>query len=97
VHGSWHTMCYRYGQAHVWRAATPRPAPAIMAGSYASTLMALFLPISLSPFLVIMNDPTHVGAKTNGRAANVALVGVLHMAFVVAAVVLPLMVLSGGA
>ena len=64
---------------------------------YASTIMALFLPISLSPFLVIMNDPTYVGAKTNGRAANIALVGVLLMAFVVAAVSLPLMVLSGGA
>jgi hypothetical protein len=37
-----------------------------------------------------------VGAKTNGRAANMALVGVLLMAFV-AAVSLPLMVLSGGA
>jgi Mn2+/Fe2+ NRAMP family transporter len=64
---------------------------------YASTIMALFLPISLSPFLVIMNDPTYVGAKTNGWAANIALVGVLLMAFVVAAVSLPLMVLSGGA
>ena len=64
---------------------------------YASTIMALFLPISLSPFLVIMNDPTYLGEKTNGRAGNIALVGVLLMAFVVAAVSLPLMVLSGGA
>ena len=72
-----------------------------MAGGYASTNMALFLPNSLSGLLVIMNDPTNdptnVGEKTNGRAANIALVGVLLMAFVVAAVSLPLMVLSGGA
>ena len=69
-----------------------------MAGSYVCLHdQALFLPISLSPFLVIMHDPTNVGAKTNGRAANSALVGVLVMAFVVAAVSLPLMVLSGGA
>jgi hypothetical protein len=54
-------------------------------------------PISLSGLLVIMNDPTYVGAKTKGRAATIALVGVLLMAFVVAAVSLPLMVLSGGA
>jgi hypothetical protein len=47
--------------------------------------------------LVIMNDPTYVGAKTKGWAATSALVGVLLMAFVVAAVSLPLMVLSGGA
>jgi hypothetical protein len=55
------------------------------------------LPISLSPLLVIMNDPTPVGAKTKGRAATIGLVGVLLMAFVVAAVLLPLMALSGGA
>jgi hypothetical protein len=55
----------------------PQSAPAIMAGRCASTLMALFLPISLSPFLVIMNDPTYVGAKTKGRATTIALVGVL--------------------
>ena len=43
-----------------------------------------------------MNAPTYLGAQTNGRAANI-LVDVLLMAFVVAAVSLPLMVLSGGA
>jgi hypothetical protein len=47
--------------------------------------------------LVIVNDPTYAGAKTKGRAATIALVGVLLMAFVVAAVLLPLMALSGGA
>jgi hypothetical protein len=44
-----------------------------------------------------MNDPTYVGAQTKGRAATIALVGVPLMAFVVAAVLLPLMALSGGA
>ena len=42
-----------------------------------------------------MNDPTYLGAQTNGRAANI-LVDVLLMAFVVA-VLLPLMALTGGA
>jgi hypothetical protein len=68
-----------------------------MACRYAATIMALFLPISLSGWPVIMHDPTYVGAKTKGRAATIALVGVLLMAFVVAAVLLPLMALSGGA
>jgi hypothetical protein len=68
-----------------------------MAGRYAATIMALFLSISLSGLPVIMNDPTYVGAKTNGRAATIALVDVLLMTFVVAAVSLPLMALSGGA
>jgi hypothetical protein len=43
-----------------------------------------------------MHDPTYVGAQANGRAANI-LVHVLLMAFVVAAVLLPLMALTGGA
>jgi hypothetical protein len=36
---------------------------------FASTIMA--------HLLVIMNDPTYVGAKTKGRPATIALVGVL--------------------
>ena len=67
-----------------------------MAGGYAPTNMALFLPNSLSGLLVIVNDPTDVSAKTNGRAATIALVGVLLIACVVA-VLLPLMALACGA
>lgn len=63
---------------------------------YASTIIALFLPISLSPFLVIMNDPKYLGDKINSRWSNIALLVVLVMAFVVAIVSLPLMMLSGG-
>lgn len=57
---------------------------------------ALVLPVSLSPFLVLMNDPTYLGDRTNGALTNVATVGILAVAFVVAAVSLPLLVLSGG-
>lgn len=63
---------------------------------YASTIIALFLPISLSPFLIIMNDPKYLGDQTNGRFTNIATVVVVIMAFVVAAVSLPLTFLSGG-
>jgi Mn2+/Fe2+ NRAMP family transporter len=62
----------------------------------ASTVIALFLPLSLSPFLVIMNDREYVGNKTNGRFTNIAMIAVLVMAFVVALVSIPLLVLSGG-
>jgi Mn2+/Fe2+ NRAMP family transporter len=62
----------------------------------AATLMALFLPFSVVPFLVIMNDPAYLGDKTNHRFANLATFGVVLLAFVVAAVSIPLVVLSGG-
>jgi Mn2+/Fe2+ NRAMP family transporter len=63
---------------------------------YASAIVALFLPITLSPFLVIMNDRQYLGDKTNGRFANYATPVVLLIAFVVAIVSLPLMIMSGG-
>lgn len=62
----------------------------------ASTVIALFLPFSLSPFLVIMNDSTYVQDKTNSRITNIAMIVVLAMAFVVAVVSIPLLLLSGG-
>ncbi|MGZ3672843.1 MAG: NRAMP family divalent metal transporter [Ktedonobacterales bacterium] len=62
----------------------------------ASTLIALFLPISLSPFLVIMNDQQYLQEYTNGRLTNIFLVAVLLIAFFVAVVSIPLVILSGG-
>lgn len=62
----------------------------------ASTVIALFLPISLSPFLVIMNDKQYLGDKTNKRFTNIAIVCILIIAFVVAIVSLPLEILTGG-
>ena len=57
---------------------------------------ALILPISLSPLLVVMNDRTYMGSKRNGLVTNVAMIGILVIAFTVAVVSLPLLVLSGG-
>ena len=61
-----------------------------------STVIALFLPISLFPFLVLMNDPQYLGDKTNGRFSNIAIICILLIAFVVAFVSIPLEILSGG-
>jgi len=61
-----------------------------------SAFTALILPISLSPFLVLMNDPSYLGDRVNGRLSNFALVGILAIAFVVAVVSMPLLILSGG-
>src|SRR5437763_16415315 len=62
----------------------------------ASVIVALFLPVTLSPFLVIMNDRRYLGDKTNGRFANCATLVVLVIAFVVAIVSLPLVIMRGG-
>jgi Mn2+/Fe2+ NRAMP family transporter len=61
-----------------------------------SAFTALVLPISLGPFLVLMNDRSYLGDKVNGKLSNIALVGVLILAFVVAVVSMPLLILSGG-
>jgi Mn2+/Fe2+ NRAMP family transporter len=61
-----------------------------------SAFTALVLPISLGPFLVLMNDRSYLGDKVNGKLSNFALVGVLVLAFVVAVVSMPLLILSGG-
>jgi Mn2+/Fe2+ NRAMP family transporter len=63
---------------------------------FASTVIALFLPISLLPFLVIMNDPQYLGDKINGRWANIAVIAILLIAFIVAIISIPLELLTGG-
>jgi len=62
----------------------------------ASTIISLFLPISLSPFLILMNDPQYLGKKTNRRFTNIAMVCILVLAFLVALVSLPLEIITGG-
>jgi Mn2+/Fe2+ NRAMP family transporter len=61
-----------------------------------SAFTALILPLSLSPFLVLMNDRTYLGDRVNGRLSNAALIIILAIAFVVAVVSMPLLILSGG-
>ena len=63
---------------------------------FASTVIALFLPISLSPMLILMNDPQYLGDKINGRFTNIAVVFILVIAFLVAVVSIPLQLLGGG-
>ncbi len=62
----------------------------------ASTVIALFLPLSLFPFLILMNDAHYLGDKTNGRWANKVMLAILLIAFIVALISLPLEILTGG-
>jgi Mn2+/Fe2+ NRAMP family transporter len=63
---------------------------------YGSAFTALVLPVSLVPFLVIMNDPEYLEDRTNGRLTNIATIAIIAMACVVALVSIPLLILSGG-
>ncbi len=63
---------------------------------FASTIIALFLPISLFPFLVLMNNPQYLKDKTNSWLSNIFLLSILVIAFIVAVVSLPLELFSGG-
>jgi Mn2+/Fe2+ NRAMP family transporter len=63
---------------------------------FASTIITLFLPISLSPFLIIMNDPQYLGDKVNPRWVNIFVLVILVIAFIVAVTSIPLEFLSGG-
>ncbi len=62
----------------------------------ASVVIALVLPISLLPFLVIMNDHRYLQDKTNGRWINIATVAVIVLASLIALVSLPLQIITGG-
>jgi Mn2+/Fe2+ NRAMP family transporter len=59
-------------------------------------LIALLLPADIIPFLVIMNDPAYLQDETNHWIANVAVLLIVLMAFVLSIIVLPLTFLGGG-
>ncbi len=61
----------------------------------ASAVMALILPISLGPFLVLMNDRRHLGRHANGPVGNVVVVTVLVVACVVSLSTIPLLIIGG--
>src|SRR5829696_1975728 len=61
-----------------------------------SAFTALVLPVSLVPLVVLMNDPDYLHDRTNGALGNVLLVVIVVIAFVVAVVSMPLLLLSGG-
>jgi Mn2+/Fe2+ NRAMP family transporter len=63
---------------------------------FGSALTALLLPVSLFPFLVLMNDRAYLRDKTNGPVLNVATIVILALAALVALVSMPLLLLAGG-
>jgi Mn2+/Fe2+ NRAMP family transporter len=56
---------------------------------------ALILPLVVIPFLVLANDPHYVGEHTNGWLSNTVVVVSILLAFVIAAVAIPLEIFGG--
>jgi Mn2+/Fe2+ NRAMP family transporter len=63
---------------------------------FGSAFTALVLPVSLFPFLVLLNDRDYMGDKVNPRWVNALVIAVLVIAFVIAVLSLPLLYFSGG-
>jgi Mn2+/Fe2+ NRAMP family transporter len=59
-------------------------------------IIALFLPVDIIPFLIVMNDPAYLRDQTNSWIANIAVLLITLMAFVLSIIVLPLTFFAGG-
>jgi Mn2+/Fe2+ NRAMP family transporter len=62
---------------------------------FTMALVCLMLPFVTFPFLVLMNDTDYMGEQINSRWTNFVVVGIVAIAFVLAAVAIPLQVLGG--
>jgi Mn2+/Fe2+ NRAMP family transporter len=62
---------------------------------FSMALTAVVLPITIFPFLMLMNDERYLGRHRNGKLSNAVVIGVIALAFVLALVTIPLQ-LAGG-
>ena len=58
-------------------------------------LTAATLPLSIVPFLILMNDRKYLEEYTNGWLSNAVVIFVILLAFVLAVVSIPLQILGG--
>jgi Mn2+/Fe2+ NRAMP family transporter len=63
---------------------------------YSIVLSAAALPLTYLPILVISNDPSYMGTKTNGRLLNAVATVYLVILTVVALATIPLMIITKG-
>lgn len=63
---------------------------------FSMALTAALLPISIVPFLILMNDEHYVGEHVNGWFGNAVVLMIIGLAFVLAVVSIPLQILGGG-
>jgi Mn2+/Fe2+ NRAMP family transporter len=58
-------------------------------------LTAATLPVSIVPFLFLMNDSTYVRSYKNGWFSNAVVILIMALAFVLAIVAIPLQIFGG--
>jgi Mn2+/Fe2+ NRAMP family transporter len=63
---------------------------------YSIVLSAAALPLTYFPILVVANDPTYMGERTNRRAMNAVATVYLGLLLIVAVATIPLMILTHG-
>jgi Mn2+/Fe2+ NRAMP family transporter len=61
---------------------------------FSMAITALILPLTAMPFLILMNDPTYMGAHVNSRFSNIAVVLIVIVAAVLAVVSIPLEIMG---
>jgi len=62
---------------------------------FTMALACVTLPFLTFPFLILMNDARYLGRHTNRRWSNIAIAGIIGIAFILAVVALPLQFLGG--
>src|SRR4051812_50200904 len=62
---------------------------------FSMALTAASLPLTVVPFLFLMNDERYVKEHRNGRIANAAVLFIIALGFVLAAGAIPLQILGG--
>lgn len=58
-------------------------------------LTALSLPVSIAPFLLLLNDVRYVGRHRNGWISNIAVIFIIALSAIVALVAIPLELMGG--
>jgi Mn2+/Fe2+ NRAMP family transporter len=61
---------------------------------FSMAITVLALPLVVGPLVVIMNDKTYLRSHTNGPIANAAVVAIVVLAFVLAAVAIPVQLMG---
>jgi Mn2+/Fe2+ NRAMP family transporter len=63
---------------------------------FSMALTAATLPVSIVPFLFLMNDYSYVRIYRNGWFSNLVVIAIIGLAFVLAVVAIPLQIFGGG-
>jgi Mn2+/Fe2+ NRAMP family transporter len=62
---------------------------------FSMALTTVILPITIIPFLLLMNDREYIGEHRNGWLSNSVVIFTIGLAFVLAVVAIPLELLGG--